>query len=78
MLTMGLGSAAGLVVEEELSLSRLPKGTVTWEGMGNVIWAMNRDRGLCMCFSTQLIPVEDEKAKELSVMFMKTAWNTFG
>lgn len=71
-------SAAGLVVEEELPLSRLPKGAVTWEGMANVIWAMNRDKGLGMCFATQLIPVEDEKAKELSVTFMREAWNMFG
>lgn len=68
-------SVAGLVVEDELPLSRMPKGTVTWEGMPNVLWAMNRERGVGMFFATQLIPVGDEKANELAVTFMRDAWN---
>jgi hypothetical protein len=30
-------SAAGLVAEDELALSHIPKGTVTWEEMPNVL-----------------------------------------
>lgn len=71
-------TAAGLLAEEELPLSHLPSGTVTWEGMANVVWVMNRDKGLAMVFATQLIPVEDKKVKELSVMFMREAWKIFG
>ncbi|KAG8165417.1 hypothetical protein KVR01_005692 [Diaporthe batatas] len=72
-------SAAGLVVEEEkLPLSRMPKGTVTWEGMPNVLWAMNRERGLATFFATQLIPVGDKLANELALEFMSGAWSKFG
>jgi CubicO group peptidase (beta-lactamase class C family) len=72
-------SASGLVVEEEeLPLSCMPKGTVTWEGMPNVIWAMNREKGLGMFFATQLKPVGDEIANELAIKFMRNAWKTFG
>ncbi|KAK0719327.1 beta-lactamase/transpeptidase-like protein [Lasiosphaeris hirsuta] len=49
-------SAAGLVVEGgTLPLSGMPVGTVTWEGMPNVLWAANRERGLAMFFATQLV-----------------------
>lgn len=72
-------SAAGLVVEdEELPLSRMPKGTVTWEGMPNVLWAMNREKGLGMFFATQLLPVGDKYANELALEFMSGAWSKFG
>lgn len=72
-------SAAGLVVEnEELPLSHMPRGTVTWEGMPNVLWAMNREKGLAMFFATQLLPVGDKKANELALEFMSDAWSKFG
>ncbi|KAG6363520.1 hypothetical protein INS49_008621 [Diaporthe citri] len=72
-------SAAGLVVEdEELPLSRMPRGTVTWEGMPNVLWAMNREKGLGMFFATQLLPVGDKNANELALEFMSSAWSKFG
>jgi hypothetical protein len=71
-------SAAGLVAEDELPLSRMPKGTVTWEGMPNVLWAMNREKGLGMFFATQLLPVGDKMANDLALTFMRDAWNKFG
>jgi CubicO group peptidase (beta-lactamase class C family) len=71
-------SAAGLVAEGELPLSHMPKGTVTWEGMPNVLWAMNREKRLGMFFATQLIPVGDEIANELATTFMRDAWSKFG
>ncbi|KAI7780291.1 hypothetical protein LA080_016138 [Diaporthe eres] len=71
--------AAGLVVEdEELPLSRMPRGTVTWEGMPNVLWAMNREKGVGMFFATQLLPVGDRNANELALEFMSSAWSNFG
>jgi len=71
-------SLAALVVEEELSLSHIPAGTVTWNGMPNVIWAMNREKGLGIIFATQLLPVDDEKTVDLAMAFMRGVWDTFG
>lgn len=72
-------SAAGLVVNnEELPLSHMPRGTVTWEGMPNVLWAMNQEKGLGMFFATQLLPIGDKKANELALEFMSGAWSKFG
>jgi CubicO group peptidase (beta-lactamase class C family) len=70
-------SFAGLVAEEQLPGSELPAGTVTWEGMPNVLWALNKPRGLGMFFATQLIPVGDKNANELAVTFMKDGWGKF-
>ncbi|CAK7216640.1 hypothetical protein SCUCBS95973_002875 [Sporothrix curviconia] len=72
-------SAGGLVVEgsEELPVSGLPPGTVTWEGMPNVLWAMNRERKRAAFFATQLIPVGDPEANGLALVFMKDAWRAF-
>jgi len=70
-------SLAALVVEEELPLSGMPKGTVTWNGMPNLIWAMHKEKGLAMIFATQVLPVDDEKTIDLAMAFFKEAWGTF-
>ncbi len=70
--------AAGLVAEETLPASALPAGTVAWEGMPNVLWAVNRERGLAAFFATQLVPVGDTAANGLALAFMRGAWTAFG
>ena len=71
-------SLAALVVEEELPLSGMPRGTLTWNGMPNLIWAAHKEKGLAMIFATQVLPVDDEKTIELAMAFFKQAWQTFG
>ncbi|KAK3371073.1 beta-lactamase family protein [Lasiosphaeria ovina] len=72
-------SVAGLVVEDDvLRLSGMPRGTVAWEGMPNVMWAVNREKGVAAFFATQLVPNGDERANRLAVAFMRAAWETFG
>ncbi|KAJ6780071.1 hypothetical protein PWT90_01000 [Aphanocladium album] len=68
---------AGLKAEAELPLSHLPPGTIVWEGMPNVMWAMNRDRGMATFFATQLLPIGDAKANGTALEFLKCAWSTF-
>ena len=46
--------------------------------MPNLIWAMNREKGLGIIFATQLLPVDDEKAVDLAMSFMRGAWDMFG
>ena len=55
-----------MVVEAKLPVSCMLQGTVTWEGLPNVLWAMNREKGLAMFFGTQLIPVGDKIANGLA------------
>jgi CubicO group peptidase (beta-lactamase class C family) len=65
---------SGLFVEEELQLSGMPARTVTWNGMPNVIWALNMEKGLGMIFATQLLPVDDKKTIDLAMSFFMNAW----
>ncbi|KAF2669633.1 hypothetical protein BT63DRAFT_425310 [Microthyrium microscopicum] len=53
---------AGLVIDKKLPLSHSPAGTVTCNGMPNVVWAVNEMEGLVMLFMAQLLPVDDERA----------------
>ncbi|KAF2785894.1 beta-lactamase/transpeptidase-like protein [Melanomma pulvis-pyrius CBS 109.77] len=71
-------SLAALVVEEDVLYSGIPAGTVTWNGMPNLIWAMHREKGLAMAFLTQILPVDDEKTVDLAMEFIRRAWRTFG
>ncbi|KAF8184870.1 beta-lactamase/transpeptidase-like protein [Mycena galopus ATCC 62051] len=70
---------AGLLVEGTHGLPLgMPPGTVTWNGMPNVVWAMHRERGVALVFGTQLIPVDDEKVVKIQMEFFKGAWATYG
>jgi CubicO group peptidase (beta-lactamase class C family) len=71
-------SLAALVIEEQLPLSVMPAGTVTWNGMPNTIWAMHREKGVAMMFVTQLVPVDDPKTVDIAMDFFRGAWKTFG
>jgi CubicO group peptidase (beta-lactamase class C family) len=68
----------GLMVEDELALSRMPSGTVTWEGWPNPVWAVNREKGLAVFFAVQVVPCGDVSANGLVVEFMRGAWGVFG
>jgi CubicO group peptidase (beta-lactamase class C family) len=70
-------TTGGLYVEDTLPLSGMPKGTVTWNGMANVIWAINREKGLGMLFVTQLLPPDDEKVIGVAMEFMRGAWANY-
>ena len=68
-------SLAGLVVEEELPLSHLPPHTVTWNGMPNFVWAMNKEKRVATIFATQLLPVDDERTVDVAMSFFREAWD---
>ena len=73
-------TALGTVLEEDDTLPGLciPRGTVTFEGMPNVIWTINREKGRAMLFGNQILPVYDVEAHNMVTKFMRTAWKTFG
>lgn len=73
-------TAAGALFEEDGTLpgSGIPRGTVAFEGLPNIIWTMNREKGLMMLFGTQLLPGYHVKAHNYAVRFLYDAWKTFG
>ncbi len=70
---------AGVLYEEDDTLpgSGIPKGTVAFEGLPNLIWTMNREKERMMLFGTQLLPGYDVQAHNLATMFLYDAWKTF-
>lgn len=71
-------SLAGWLATDTFWLSSFPKGTVTFSGMPNVIWCMNRDKGVAMIFATQVLPCDDEGAVETAMIFFREMWAKFG
>ncbi|KAF2680475.1 beta-lactamase class C and other penicillin binding protein [Lentithecium fluviatile CBS 122367] len=51
-----------------------PKGTLTWSGMPNLAWNINRERGLATFFATQVVPWNDEKSQALGAAFETAVW----
>lgn len=70
---MGLG---GFLVMEDCKRENYfkPKGTLTWSGMPNLLWSVNRERGLALMFATQVVPWNDEKSQALGAAFETAVW----
>lgn len=73
-------TVAGVLLEADNTLpgSGLPEGTVAFEGLPNMIWTMNRERGRMVLFGNQLLPGYDLKAHNIATRFIRAAWKTFG
>ncbi|CAK7212515.1 hypothetical protein SEUCBS140593_001529 [Sporothrix eucalyptigena] len=73
-------TVAGAIYETDDGLpgSGMPAGTVTFEGLPNIIWTMNREKGRMMLFGNQLFSSYDVRAHNLAVQFLRDSWRTFG
>lgn len=68
-VTFGLG---GLLVQKDVP--NLPAMTLTWNGMPNIGWFVNRDRGLGGIYVTQVLPPGDARSVELLGDFWREIW----
>lgn len=66
-------SCGGLVVVDELPFSKFQPGTVTWNGSPNVVWAVDREKGLVTFFATQLLPTDDPEVVSIMMEFFQGA-----
>lgn len=51
-----------------------PKGTLTWSGMPNLLWSVNREKGLALFFATQVVPFGDDEIWKVSNAFETAVW----
>jgi hypothetical protein len=67
----GLG---GLLLMEDVQREKYfkPKGMMSWTGLPNLLWSVNRERGLALIVAMQVLPWADRKAFDLVARF-KTA-----
>ncbi|KAH7142010.1 beta-lactamase/transpeptidase-like protein, partial [Dactylonectria macrodidyma] len=68
-VAFGLG---GMVVQNEVP--NLPAKTLTWNGMPNIGWFVNRERGLGAIYVSQVLPAGDPKSVDLLAEFWREIW----
>lgn len=61
----------GVVFVEDYGDGRRKAGTLSWGGVANCFWMIDRKAGLTITFGTQLIPPGDAKAKEVITVVEK-------
>jgi CubicO group peptidase (beta-lactamase class C family) len=73
-------SLGGLLVMEDIQREDYykPKGTLTWDGKPNLMWSLNRERGLGLMFATQVLPSDDARTQELIRAFERAVWKHQG
>jgi CubicO group peptidase (beta-lactamase class C family) len=67
---------AGLLVEEDVTRENYlrPAGTLSWSGLPNLAWSVNRERGLATFFATQVNPWADRKTWDVIARFETAVW----
>jgi len=55
----------------------LPAETMTWNGMPNIGWFMNRVKGCGGMYASQILPAADEKSAGLLGEFEREMWRRF-
>ncbi|KAF2492714.1 beta-lactamase/transpeptidase-like protein [Lophium mytilinum] len=73
ILNFGLG--AMVTVEDiKTDVYYKPKGTLSWSGMPNLVWAINRELGLAWVYATQILPWDDDFSFNLAMQFETKVW----
>jgi CubicO group peptidase (beta-lactamase class C family) len=67
-LNYGLG---GLTTTRDTDV--LPKASLSWGGLPNLKWFINRDQGVAAMYASQVLPPGDKKSIDLSNAFFKEA-----
>ncbi|KAF7952358.1 uncharacterized protein EAE97_001855 [Botrytis byssoidea] len=73
-LNHGLG---GLLIEEDVEGGK-KKGTLTWSGMPNLLWSIDRESGLACFYASNVLPFGDPKSHEMQQLFERQMYKRFG
>jgi CubicO group peptidase (beta-lactamase class C family) len=73
----GLG---GLLIVEDIKTEKYlkPAGTLTWSGMPNLLWSLNREKGIGFLYATQVFPYGDPESQRLWKVFETEVWRNLG
>lgn len=55
--------------------SVLPRGTFFMTGIPNLVWFINREKGIGGLYASAIMPPDDAKSSELVVAFLKEAFS---
>ena len=70
-LNFGLGS---LIFEDDVKCTGMPAGTMGFVGLPNILWAVNRERGLATMYASQVMPPGDRRSTKLASAFQAAIW----
>jgi CubicO group peptidase (beta-lactamase class C family) len=65
-VSWGLG---GLLFLEDYEETGRRKGTLTWSGMPNLMWTIDREAGLCTLYAGNVLPFGDFPSGDMQVRF---------
>ncbi|RDW80014.1 hypothetical protein BP6252_04652 [Coleophoma cylindrospora] len=70
----GLG---GLLILTDLVTGK-KKGTMTWSGLPNLLWTIDREAGLCCFYASQMVPFGDPQSHDYQQLFEKEMYDRLG
>lgn len=70
----------GMLLTEDVQRDHYlkPKGTLSWTGLPNILWSVNRERGLALFIVLQILPWADRKSFDLVARFETAVWRNSG
>ncbi|KAL8786657.1 MAG: hypothetical protein Q9195_008111, partial [Heterodermia aff. obscurata] len=67
---------AGLLLMEDVEGGRR-KGAMSWGGLPNLVWWIDREAGLCGLYGTQILPVGDLRSVQMCQLFEREMYDRF-
>ncbi|KAK5173607.1 uncharacterized protein LTR77_002288 [Saxophila tyrrhenica] len=64
----------GLLLQGEAPEIKQPAGLMVWGGAANVLWFVGREEGVAGCFATQVLPLGEQRVKELANAWRRDFW----
>ena len=49
----------------------LKRGTLSWSGLPNLLWTIDRESGLCLFYASNVVPFGDHKSHQMQQIFEK-------
>lgn len=72
-LDHGLGGM--LIMDDETT--GLKKGTLTWSGLANTLWTIDRETGICLFYASNLVPFGDPKSYQMQQLFEREMYSRY-
>jgi CubicO group peptidase (beta-lactamase class C family) len=70
----GLG---GMLVLNDFEYGKR-KGTMSWSGLPNLLWTIDRESGLACMYASNIVPFGDFKSAKMQVLFEEEMYRRFG
>lgn len=70
----GLG---GMIFMQDLENGKR-KGTMSWSGLPNLLWTIDREAGLACFYASNVVPFGDFESAEMQALFEKEMYKRFG